>query len=281
MKHRKTLKDLTLKDDFMFGAVMSDENICKQLLEMILQIPIDHVIVSKEKSISYNPDKKGVRLDVYAKDAANSRFNVEMQSVRKAALGKRARYYHSQIDMELLLKGEHYRKLPNTYVIFICDFDPFGDKKYVYSFENRSKECGNLSMGDGSRTIFLSTHGDNPEEVPEALVKFLKYVKADLNEFENDFEDDFVRKLQESVRWIKRSREKEAEFMTLEEKMREQRLEGKAEAIIVLLSEIGSVSEDLKEYLIAETDTDILDNWLKLAARSTSIKQFQTFIQSE
>lgn len=31
MKHRKTLKELTLKDDFMFGAVMSDEENCRQL----------------------------------------------------------------------------------------------------------------------------------------------------------------------------------------------------------------------------------------------------------
>lgn len=31
--------------------------------------------------------------------------------------GKRSRYYHSQIDMELLLSGSGYEKLPNTYVI--------------------------------------------------------------------------------------------------------------------------------------------------------------------
>lgn len=183
--------------------------------------------------------------------------------------------------MEILLRGEHYRKLSNTYVIFICDFDPFGDGKYIYSFENRSKESINLNMGDGSRTIFLSTCGTNSEEVPQALVKFLNYVKADLVDCENDFDDTFVSKLQESVRWIKRSREKEAEFMTLEELLKEQRMETKAEVIIDLLSVYGEVPEDLKEEIMFLYDPDILSKWIRLAAKSTSIEQFQTFIQSE
>lgn len=51
MCRRKTLKELTLKDNFMFGAVMSDENNCRRLLEMILQITIERVEVCKEKSI--------------------------------------------------------------------------------------------------------------------------------------------------------------------------------------------------------------------------------------
>lgn len=36
---------------------------------------------------------------------------------RKPALGKRSRYYQSQMDMEMLLTGEDYTELPNTYVI--------------------------------------------------------------------------------------------------------------------------------------------------------------------
>lgn len=58
------------------------------------------------------------------------RINVEMQAVSHAALGKRARYYHSQIDMDLLETGKEYVELPDSYVIFICDFDPFGLSKY-------------------------------------------------------------------------------------------------------------------------------------------------------
>ena len=109
MGRTKRLKELTIKDNFMFGAVMMDEDNCKGLLERVLEIRIDRVDVSKEKSIVYHPEYKGVRLDVYAKDEKQTRYNVEMQVERKPALGKRSRYYQSQMDMEMLLTGEDYR----------------------------------------------------------------------------------------------------------------------------------------------------------------------------
>lgn len=56
---------------------------------------------------------------MYAKDEKQTRYNVEMQVERKPALGKRSRYYQSQMDMEMLLTGEDYTELPNIYVIFI------------------------------------------------------------------------------------------------------------------------------------------------------------------
>ena len=63
--------------------------------------------------------------------ADNTHYDVEMQVAKKEALEKRTRYYHSQMDMELLVKGKDYSELPKACVIFICDFDPFEEKKEV------------------------------------------------------------------------------------------------------------------------------------------------------
>lgn len=283
MCKRRTLKELTLKDNFMFGAVMSDERNCKRLLELILQFPIQRVEVSKEKSFLYHPEYKGVRLDVYAKDEKNTHYNVEMQAVRELSLGKRARYYHSQIDMELLLSGAEYAELPNTFVIFICDFDPFGLEKYCYTFESRCLEELNLNLPDGSRSIFLNTRGKNPEDVPETMVKFLNFVKADLQESTKDFGDEFVESLQRSVQQIKESRVMEEKFMVLHEMIKRERAEGKAEgkaeeraeAIIELLEELGEVSEELREQIRQEEDLAILKKWFKQAAKANSVEQFK------
>ena len=49
MAERKTFQDLTIKDNFMFGAVMMDEEICRELLELVLGFRIAKVTVSKEK----------------------------------------------------------------------------------------------------------------------------------------------------------------------------------------------------------------------------------------
>lgn len=61
MMKKKTLKELTIKNNFMFGAVMCDEDNCKEFLEMVLQIPIERVEVSKEKSsLLPQPDRYGI-----------------------------------------------------------------------------------------------------------------------------------------------------------------------------------------------------------------------------
>ena len=88
-----------------------------------------------------------------------------------------------------------------------------------------------LKYRDGVHTIFLSTKGSNASEVPEEIIKFLRYVSAGLKESEQDFGSDFVTKLQRSVKWIKRSRSKEREYMVLDEIKKKERREGLEEGI--------------------------------------------------
>ena len=294
MKRKKQLKELTLKDNFMFGAVMMEEENCKRFLELALGFPIERVEVSKEKSIVYHPEYKGVRLDVYAKNEHNTRYNVEMQVAKKAELGKRLRYYHGQIDMELLLSGSDYTELPEVYVIFICDFDPFGKKKYRYTFTKQCEEEPGAQLQEGCKSIFLSTRGENDREVPGELVSFLNFVKADLSESETDFEDDFVEKLQNTIRRIKSNREMEERFMIFEEMLRDERAEGKAEGIaegkaegiaegkteavlemlLELMNDLGEIPDELRNRITSEKDLETLKKWHRLAARSESLDEF-------
>lgn len=66
MKRKRQLKELTIKDNFMFGAIMMEEKNCRKLLELALGFSIDKVEISREKSILYHPEYRGVRLDIYA-----------------------------------------------------------------------------------------------------------------------------------------------------------------------------------------------------------------------
>ena len=229
MNEKKSIQELTIKNNFMFGAVMLNPENCKETLERCLGIEIERVEVDKEKSIVYNPEFKGVRLDIYAKDENNTHYNVEMQVLRKPAIEKRARYYHGQIDMEILLSGLSYKELPDTYVIFICDFDPYGKGKYRYTRKAICEEVPELLMEDGAHTIFLSTKGTNEDEVPPELVRFLEFVGTPLQDSDKDFNDDFIRKLQESIREVKASREMGARYMTFEEYLKEEREEAREE----------------------------------------------------
>lgn len=283
MEKRKILQELTFKNNFMFGAVMTDEDHCRDFLELALGFPIERVEVDKEKSLIYHPEYKGVRLDVYAKDQENTHFNVEMQVTEKPDLGKRIRYYHSQIDMELLLSGKSYSELPDSYVIFICDFDPLGEERYCYTFESCCQEVENLRLKDGSKSVILSTHGKNNDEVPEALVKFLKFVKADLKESMADFGDAFVKRLQNTIKDIKVSREMEARAMIWKEMLQDEYAAGKAEgmsmAILELLEEMGPIPRELREQIENTSDLEILRKWHKLAAGAESVQQFARELQ--
>ena len=224
---RKKLQDLTIKDAFMFAAVMSDAEQCRHLLELVLEMQILEVNVVAEKTISYHPEYHGVRLDVMAEEAGTKRrSNVEMQVKTKTALAKRSRYYHAQMDMDALLTGETYDQLPDTYVIFICDFVPFDSRLYRYNIRNVVRETNEL-LKDGNQTIILSTQGTNPSEVPVELVNFLKYVGQDTDEAETN--DDYVRLLQEQIKRIKQNRDWEGKYMLLEEMMRDEREEGRQE----------------------------------------------------
>ena len=192
MYNHKTLKDLTMKDNFMFGAVMSIEENCIGFLEMVLGFKIERVVISREKSLVYHPEYRGVRLDIYAKDEHHTHYNVEMQVKKRENLGKRSRYYHSQIDMECLTQGAAYDELPNTFVIFVCDFDPFDRELYCYTFRSECQENPSVELQDGCSTIFLSTAGKNFKDVPTELVKFLRFIASDLEGSKANFEDPYV-----------------------------------------------------------------------------------------
>ena len=287
--HKKKLEELTIKDNFMFGAVMDDEENCKRLLELILGISIEKVTVCKEKSLIYHPEYKGVRLDVIANDEKRTHYNVEMQAQTEDELGCRSRYYHSQIDMELLLSGCGYDELPNAYVIFICDYDPFGKKKYCYTFKNCCEEDITTELGDGSWSIFLSTKGENDSEVSENLIRFLKYVSADLNSSQDDYNDEFVSKLQEDVRRVKASREVGERYMLWElllwrerkegreegrEEAREEILESIKQTLRKILKEKDMLTEQVEEMFVSQNDVAILQEWIVIAVKANSAKQF-------
>lgn len=287
MYNHKTLKDLTMKDNFMFGAVMSIEENCIGFLEMVLGFQVERVIISREKSLVYHPEYRGVRLDIYAKDENHTHYNVEMQVKKRENLGKRSRYYHSQIDMECLTQGAAYDELPNTFVIFVCDFDPFDQELYCYTFRSECQEDLSVKLQDGSVTIFLSTAGKNSKDVPSELVKFLKFIASDLEGSKANFEDPYVEQLQNSVNKIKSDREMGERYMIFEEMLREERQEGleagrkegqlkaKREDVIEFLRELGTVPESLIAQVESVEDFESLTALLKLAAKADSIDSFE------
>ena len=64
------------------------------------------------------------------------------------------------------------------------------------------------------------------------------------------------------------------EAYDVQETRRVSKAEGKAEDVLELLEENGTVPEELKERIMMETDLSMLKKWLKAAARAESVEQF-------
>ncbi|MFQ6803982.1 MAG: hypothetical protein ACLRT5_03100 [Lachnospiraceae bacterium] len=66
-RQKKQFQNLTIRDDFMFAAVLADEEICRQVLSLALGTPVSPVEVVPERTVRYHPEFRGVRLDISAR----------------------------------------------------------------------------------------------------------------------------------------------------------------------------------------------------------------------
>lgn len=134
-------EELSIANDFLFGKIMQDAELCKELLQRILpDLEIDRIEYPQlQKEIKPDADAKSIRLDVYVRDGRGTIYDIEMQVVDTKELPKRTRYYQSMIDLQLIDKGQHYKLLKPSYIIFICPFDVFGRGRHIYTFENVCK----------------------------------------------------------------------------------------------------------------------------------------------
>ena len=228
----KKWEDLQIADDFMFGIIMQNPEICRMVLELILEIQIEKIEYPEEqKSIALLRDKKSVRLDVYVKDGKGTVYDIEMQTTSKRDLALRSRYYQGMIDLNLIGKGVGYQKLNQSYIIFICTFDPFGRGRNRYTFESICQEDRGLKLEDKATRIFMNTKG-TADDVPGPVKRFLRFIDS-ASKPETD--DELLIIMYEELQRVRYNEDWRRDYMTylmeLQEREQEAREEMKQEII--------------------------------------------------
>lgn len=210
-KRQKKYEELGFTDDFMFTKVLvNNPEICRRVLELILDIKIKQVVVpEKQKVIEIRADGKGIRLDVYVDDNEGTVYNIEMQTTLKDSLPKRSRYYQGMIDMNMIERGARYKDLKQSFVIFICLKDPFNNCFPVYRFENVCIQDKNLFLKDEAIKVFINADGDLSGASDE-LVAFLKYLRGEV-----DVDNELVQLIEKEVEHARNHEEWRSEYMTL------------------------------------------------------------------
>lgn len=199
----------TIANNFIFYKVMhNNPDVCKELLEILLQIKIDHIDMKQEETVMVDYGKKGVRLDVYAvgKDKA---YSIEMQATDTGELPERSRYYQGVLDVSELNSGTTYKELKDGYVIFICVPDIFGKGYAKYTFENLCLENPEIKLNDRTyKYFFIASNYD--KILDERQKAFLKLV------INNESTSDFADRVSKLVDNAKHNTQWRKQFMDLE-----------------------------------------------------------------
>jgi predicted transposase/invertase (TIGR01784 family) len=217
-------KQLPLSDNFMFAQVMRQPEICQLFLEELLGVSIARLeFIGKEQDISDGDDYHGIRLDVYVNDAAQTRYNIEMQNTRQKDLERRVRYYQSGIDRNFLAKGADYSELPESYVIFVCDFDYYKKGLACYERVWKIKDAEDLTVNDGSHSIILNSRYEKANVSP-AIQDFLDYIRT--KDDRHPYASDLVKKAVAEVERLRVNKELEVTYMTWKMSLRDERMIG-------------------------------------------------------
>ena len=203
---------LTIRNKFMFGKVTQNPVIAQKMADLLTPVEIGAVTeTDREKFLQHRSSSKYVKLDMYLEDENGHVVDTEMQNksnnkMVQEELPLRIRYYQGMIDQEILSTGTDYIFLKETYIIFICTYDPFGKGKYVYHFHMACDEDESIQLHDKMNWIFYNTTADL-SEAPEGIKKFLSYV-------ENEHaEDEFTRLLDKEVKNARLNEEWRSEYL--------------------------------------------------------------------
>lgn len=153
--YREIVQSLTLMDDIFMTAVFQNSLPCVDLvLQIILEKPNLRTTSVVTQDTLKNLHGHDVRLDIHA-FADGQEFNIEIQRAKRGAEPRRARYHSSMMDANALPEGTDYKKLPESYVIFITEADVLGKGKPLYVIR-RTIEGDGEPFGDGSHIVYVN-----------------------------------------------------------------------------------------------------------------------------
>ena len=144
-------ENLSLTKDIIFKRVFGkkgNEDILKELLELILNVQIKEIEVNKD--VSTDPErlkgKIGI-MDITAKLNNNVMVNIEIQVENEYNIVERSLFYWSGMYYTNLLKGKNYNTSMKTIVIVIMNFECFKEGDF-HEIARVKRDTENLLLTD-------------------------------------------------------------------------------------------------------------------------------------
>ena len=214
---REKFPGMFLTKGFVLKSCFAErKDLTKRLIEVILDVQMDEVeITHREHELNPIEDRAAGYLDIYARDVEGNEYDIEAQIRNNHNEILRARRYHALMDAERIKRGDT-NKLGEVFhksiVIFICDFDPFGDGLPLYDTFMHCVQTGRV-VDDGRRATYLNTTAKAEGD----LGHLIRYVTGEADE--DEWDDPLARGIVEELEKAKNNPEWMEAFMTIEEEL--------------------------------------------------------------
>ena len=267
-KQRTAVFNLT--SDLFAGKVFEDVGACQELCRILLKD--EHIVLKSVKTqyVIRNLENHSVELDILAEEISGNLINVELQMYKEPAPFKRTRYYLSSIDMSILEKGRPYYELPDVTAVYITQKDFIGGQRghYDRSITTDGQKI-NTFLNNGQHENYFNLEYPTDDAKINELLEYLK-------NSDPFYQTENFPRIVERVKYFKVQKEGVTIMCEIVDRIRQEGLiEGKIESILELLEELGNIPKQLLQRISQETNSDILNKWLKCAAKASSFAEFE------
>ena len=163
----KKVDRLPITDDYIFKRVFAfegNESALKDLLEAILKKDIKTVTIKNPEIIPYEKDEKRGLLDIKAETDDGTILDIEMQMEDEKNTDERGTQYLGKMITEQLKKGDKYKKLKKSIVIFITN--------YNFLKRNSYHSVGKMKFDETLKEEYVEMGYEKEDQIASKYIEF-------------------------------------------------------------------------------------------------------------
>ena len=163
----KKVDRLPITDDYIFKRVFAfegNESALKDLLEAILKKDIKTVTIKNPEIIPYEKDEKRGLLDIKAETGDGTILDIEMQMEDEKNTDERGTQYLGKMITEQLKKGDKYKKLKKSIVIFITN--------YNFLKRNSYHSVGKMKFDETLKEEYVEMGYEKEDQIASKYIEF-------------------------------------------------------------------------------------------------------------
>ena len=172
------IDELRAIDDILFAILAENPKLCQEMLRTILgdnDLEVKDVITQASKRNLYG---RSVILDALCTLGNGTKCNIEIQRSDNDNHFKRVRFNASSITYKDSNPGDKFFDVLELYIVYISEFDIFGDGYAIYHTDNKVRETGRI-IDDGLTVVYVNATGkkissDDEKDIVELMECFLQ-----------------------------------------------------------------------------------------------------------